>query len=106
MYFCGPLHVDEQKQDDQPEPIYNSSVPIRDIARKTCQKQWTIGRGGERGLGISVLMAWDDDDDDDKWMCLCAFIWILNKIVKIMTSAQIKPVHVYSAVLLSILPLL
>ena len=24
-----------------------------------------IGRGGERGSGISVLVAWHDDDDDD-----------------------------------------
>ena len=25
-----PMHMDEQSQDDQPEPIYNSSVPIQD----------------------------------------------------------------------------
>ena len=31
---------------------------------KTCQKQWTMGRGGQRGSGISVLMAQHDDDDD------------------------------------------
>ena len=30
---------------------------------KTCQKQWTIGRSGWRGLRISMLMAWHDDDD-------------------------------------------
>ena len=28
-------------------------------------KQWTIGLGGERGSGISVLMVQHDDDDDD-----------------------------------------
>ena len=28
-----------------------------------CWKQWTIGRGGERGSGISMLMAQHDDDD-------------------------------------------
>ena len=44
---------------------YNSSVPIRDLTLKTCRKQWTIGRGGKRGSGISVLMVWHDDDDDD-----------------------------------------
>ena len=27
-------------------------------------KRWTIGRGGERGSEISVLVAQDDDDDD------------------------------------------
>ena len=29
---------------------------IWDVALKTCQKRWTIGRSGERGPGISVLM--------------------------------------------------
>ena len=31
------------------------------------QKQWMIGRSGERGSGISVLAAQHDDDDD---LCL------------------------------------
>ena len=35
-----------------------------DAALRTCRKRWMIGRGGERGLGISVLMARHDDDDD------------------------------------------
>ena len=55
--------MDEQRQDDQLEPTYSSSVPIRDVALKTCWKQWTIGRGGKRGSGISVLMARRDDDE-------------------------------------------
>ena len=29
---------------------------------ETCRKQWTIGRGGERGSGISVLIARRDDE--------------------------------------------
>ena len=62
--------MDEQRQNDQLEPTYSSSVPIRDVILKTCQKQWTIGRGGERGSGISVVMARRDDDDDDD-MCAC-----------------------------------
>ena len=37
MYSYGPLHMAEQRQNNQ--------------------------RGGERGSGISVLMAWHDDDD-------------------------------------------
>ena len=65
MYTGGPLHMAEQRQDDQFEPTYSSSVPIRNVALKTCRKQWTIGRCGERVSGISVLMAKDDDDDDD-----------------------------------------
>ena len=37
---------------------------IRDVALKTCWKQWTIGRSGEKRSEISVLMARHDDDDD------------------------------------------
>ena len=40
-HSCGPLHMDEQRQYDQLEPIYSSSVPIQDVALKTCRKQWT-----------------------------------------------------------------
>ena len=35
------------------------------LALRTCQRRWTMGRGGERGSGIYVLMARQDDDDDD-----------------------------------------
>ena len=56
-------YMDEQKQDDQLEPTYSSNVRIRDVALKTCQRQWTIGRSGERGSAISVLAARHDDDD-------------------------------------------
>ena len=64
MYSCAPLRRDEQKQDVQLEHKYSNSVPILDVARKTCQKQWSIGRGGERGSEMSVLTARHDDDDD------------------------------------------
>ena len=57
------LHMDEQRQDDQLEPTYNSSVPIQNVALKTCWKQWTIEKGGERGSEISVPMSRHDDDD-------------------------------------------
>ena len=57
--------MDEQRQDDQIVPTYSSSALIRDVALKTCQKQWTIEKVGERGSGIFVLMARRDDDDDD-----------------------------------------
>ena len=42
--------------------IYGSCVKIRDLALKTRQRRWTIGRSGERGSGISVLAARHDDD--------------------------------------------
>ena len=48
-----------------PARIYSSYVGIRNVALKTCQRRWTIGRSGERGSGISVLAARHDDDDDD-----------------------------------------
>ena len=64
IYSCGPLHMDEQSQDDQLEPTYSSSIPTRDVALRTYRKQWKIRRGGERGSGISVLIARHDDDGD------------------------------------------
>ena len=51
VYMCGGVfmyisdvllwtpHMDEQKQDDQLEHTYNSSVRIRDVALKTCQRR-------------------------------------------------------------------
>ena len=63
MYSCGPLHMDEQRQDDQLEPICSGSVPILNVALKTCRKQLTIEKGGKWGSGISVLMAQHNDDD-------------------------------------------
>ena len=63
MYSYGPPRMAELKQDDQFEHTYSSYARIRDVALKTCQMQWTIGRSGEKGSGISVLAAHDDDDD-------------------------------------------
>ena len=57
-----PLHMDEQKQDDQLKSIYNSSVPIQDVALKTYWKWWTIEMGGERASGRSMLMVRYDDE--------------------------------------------
>ena len=67
MYSYGPPHMAEQKQDDQLEHTYSKYVRIRDVALRTCQRWWTIGKSGERGSVISVLAARcnDDDDDDD-----------------------------------------
>ena len=49
MYSYGPPHMTKQKQDDQLERTYSSYVRIRDVALKTCQKRWMIGKSGERG---------------------------------------------------------
>ena len=48
----------KQRQDDQPEPIYNT-VPIQDVAY---QERWTIETSGGGGSGISVLAEWYNDD--------------------------------------------
>ena len=57
----------EQRLDDQLEPINNYSVLIQDVAWKTCRERWTIETNDKRGSGRSVLTArHDDDDDDDK----------------------------------------
>ena len=48
----------------QPARTYSSYVRIRDVALKTCQRRWMIGKSGEIGSGISVLATRDDDDDD------------------------------------------
>ena len=55
--------MDEQRQEVQLEPTYSTSVPTLNVALRTCQKQWTIGRGGERGSEISLLIARHDDHD-------------------------------------------
>ena len=59
-------HMAGQKQDDQFEHTYSSYVRIRDVALKTCQRRWMMGRSGERESGISVQAVWHDDDDDDE----------------------------------------
>ena len=55
--------MDEQRQDNQLEPIYNSSVPIQDVALKTLWEQWTIETGVERESERSVLVVRHSDDD-------------------------------------------
>ena len=65
MCSCGPPHMANQKQDDQLEHTYSNYVMVRDGTLRTCQRQWMIGRRGERGSGISVLATRHDDDDDD-----------------------------------------
>ena len=74
-------HMAEEKQDDQHEHIYSSSVSILDIALKTCQWLWTIGRSGERGSGIFVLAARHDDEEVVK-ISADKYIWYLLRVAK------------------------
>ena len=71
MYSYGPPHMGKQKQDDQLEYTYSSYVRILDVALKTSQKRWMIGRSGKRGSGISVQAARLDDDDVIKAFFRC-----------------------------------
>ena len=57
--------MDEQRQDNQLEPIHNNSVPMQDIALKTYRKRWMIERDSGRGSGSSTLTERYNDDDDD-----------------------------------------
>ena len=79
-YSCGPLHMDEQRQDDQLEPIYNCSVPMQDIAFRTYRELWTIEKGGWKGSRRSVLTVLHDDDiwfGFFVFLCLTAFMGYL-----------------------------
>ena len=58
-----PPHMAGQKQDDQLKHTFSSYVRIWDVALKTYQRRWMIGRSGERGSRLSVLAARHDDDD-------------------------------------------
>ena len=64
----------------RPARTYNSSVRIQDVALMTCQRQWTIGRSGKRGSGITVQVARHDDDDDTykeyQWLHYILYIYI------------------------------
>ena len=69
-------------QDDQLEHTYSSYVRIQDVAQKTCQRRWTIGKSGERGSGISVLVVRHDDDDDNAYKttdCSLSIMTIISK---------------------------
>ena len=44
------------------------------VAVRTCRKRWTIGRSGERGSGISMLMARHDDEMMMKYILQITFL--------------------------------
>ena len=51
--------MDEQRLDDQQEPIYSSSESIQDVAQKTFWERWTIVTREGQG---NLLTAWHDDN--------------------------------------------
>ena len=84
----GSPHMAKQKQDDQIEHAFSSYVRIRDVALKTSQRRWMIGRSGERGYGISVLATRHDDDDTAHWYIKGRF-WIRNSRWWFLTTYQL-----------------
>ena len=56
--------MDKQRQDDQLESTYDSSVQIQDVALKTSRERWTIEKGGGRGSRRSALAARRHDNDE------------------------------------------
>ena len=93
-YEYGPPHMAVQKQDDQHEHTYSSYVRIRDVALKTCQRRWMIGRSGERGSGISVLAA--RHDHDDTTIALSILVKLSPSFLSIRL-VSIQVVHPYSS---------
>ena len=69
LHSSEPLHMDEQRQDDQLESIYNSSVPIKDVALKTYWEWWSIEKVGRKESERSVLAVRHDGDDDEDRLC-------------------------------------
>ena len=72
--------MDEQRQDMQLKLTYSSSVPIRDVALRTCRNQWTIGRCDERGSEISMLIAQHDNNTKFIQSSVCWFIFSIHCI--------------------------
>ena len=88
----NPIRLDEQRQDELPEPIYNSSVPIQDVTLKTYRERWMRETGRKKGSGKSVpVVRYDDDDNDLKFqkyslkfsLSLYIYIYIYEVVLKI-----------------------
>ena len=62
----------------RPARTYIQQLRIQDVAKKTCQRRWTIGKSGEIGSWISVLPARHDDDDDDIYIYI--YLGVLSGI--------------------------
>ena len=70
--------MDEERQDEQLQPIYN------DIALKTYWERWTIEKSGGKGSGRSLQAAWHDNNDDD------VYIYILHLYDYRFQSTQVS----------------
>ena len=79
IYSSGPLHMDEQRLDEQLEPIYHSFVLIQDLARKNCRERWTLETGDENVSEKFVLSTQYDDDDDEIFGQLSSFLLLYSE---------------------------
>ena len=123
MYSCGHLYMGRAKAGRPAGNLHTAnSVPIQAVVLETCRMQWTIGRGGESGPGISVLTARRDDDDNnddfsrtDSGMFFHSYfltgdfftgVWGTAKYPQLSTSFQNIQGDLYSALvwMVSILP--
>ena len=84
MYSYGPPHMAGQKQDNQLEHTFSSYVRIRDVALKTSQRRWTIGKSGEMDNRACGTKWWHDDDDG-----IYIYIYMLIFIKKISTKKKL-----------------
>ena len=92
LLLWNPRIWPSKRWDDQLEHTYSSYVRIWDVALKTCQRWWMIGRSGERGSGISVLATWHDDDDDEiSKMLICTAMLYYT-----LTPANIHLIHTHT----------
>ena len=89
MYSYGTPYMADQKLDDQLEHTYSSYVMIRDVALKTFQRRWMIGRNGERGSGLSMLAIRHDDDVHSK-IDIHVFQYCSVTLISINTSHLFK----------------
>ena len=89
----------EQKQGDQLELTYSSSVMIRDVTLKNLPEAMNDREDvDERGSGITMLAARHDDDDDIENVLMCLtesllhviYEWRISCLKQVMCSKDAR----------------
>ena len=89
----GPHNMDEQKQDEQLQPIYNSCVPIEDVTLKTSRKLWTIEMSSERG-SVTWLLSLFTYDYYYYYLLIIYLCWQCDMIIIIIYSFRVFHLNV------------
>ena len=89
MYSCRPLHTDKQRL----EPTHSTSVSVRDVSLKTYRKRWTIEECGERGSGVSAMVARRNDEDLRMFSFIQLFIYLYIYFCQSWVSTEISIFH-------------